>query len=124
MKNFLIIIFLVFVSQAMADVKTDVHLLKKGHNEVIARLKSKTDQEVVFVALENTTSEIELILETTPEGIKEFPEKYQAKFCFDIEEDCNWSCRGKFVGFVDSVMPWKKLKLADMIKKVKNCESE
>lgn len=122
MKNILIIIFLIFVSKAFAQEASDVYLLHKGHNEVVARLKSKTDKEVTFIALENTTSEIEIILEVEPQAIKKFPEKYQAKFCFDIAEDCNWSCKGKFVGYLESVMPWKKLKLEDMIDKVQSCD--
>lgn len=124
MKNVFILVFLFFASQAISNDANEVHLMTKGHHEVVARLKAKTYKEIIFIALEDTTSEIEITLKADLEKIDKYPEGYQAKFCFDIAESCNWSCQGKFIGYVEAVFPWKKLKLEDMIKKVKNCEYE
>ena len=121
MKNILILFFLFFVSHVISKEKTDVYLLAKGHNEVVARLQSKTENEMIFIALENTTSEIEIVLASELDKVDQYPEGYRAKFCFDIEENCNWSCRGKFVDYIEAVYPWKKLKLKHMLKEVENC---
>jgi hypothetical protein len=123
MKKLFVMLILIFSNSLMAE-RTDVHLIAKGQNEVVATLKSKNANEVVFTALENSTSEIEIVLEVDPKTIEKIPPGYRAKFCFEIEENCNWSCRGKYIGRVDSVMPWSKLKLKDLIKKVKSCEAK
>lgn len=122
MKNLFILLFFFITSKAISNDKNDVYLMRKGHHEVVARLKVKSNNELVFIALENTTSEIEITVEADSKNTEKYPEGYQAKFCFDITENCNWSCQGKFIGYVEAVMPWKKLKLENMIKKVKNCE--
>jgi len=121
MKMILMTLLIISTSVFATLTKEDVFLLDKGSNKIIAKIMKRDDKTITLKSLDNTTSEVLLKLSYDKKLFENMPDGYKAQFCVNIEEKCNWQCRGELISRSGGFKPWKEYQKDDLLKKVESC---